>query len=695
MNNQRFINRELSWLEFNQRVLDQAAKLHLPLLERLKFLAISASNLDEFFMVRVGGLWMQKRSGSRIKDPSGLSPSMQLEKIRRRLDGMIQEQYKIWQDYILPELIHENIGPKSLHSLDNTHLANLENWFLELVFPLLTPLAVENDEPPYIPARRLIMLCELLDDSSKTTRQVIVPIPEQVSRRVPIVGDNSDAFIFLEDVIMRFAWHLFPGESIVAQSIFRLTRNGDIVVEDQDALDLAEEMSAMLAERQFSDCIRLEITKDTPRELTKRIRELCKAQPNDTYVLPAPLDLAALMDLSFINGYDQLKTESWLAEASPQIEPNISIFENIAKGDILLNHPFESFEPVLRLLEEAAEDPSVIAIKQVLYRTARNSRIVDALIKAAGNGKQVTVLVELKARFDEARNLVRADELVRAGAQVVYGVKGLKTHAKICLVMRKEYGRIVRYCHFGTGNYNEATAKLYTDISLLSCDNELGADASLFFNAVTGRSKLLSFRKLVPAPTAMKQRLLELIKNESYRAEQGQKAQIIAKMNSLQDVEIIEALYHAAKSGVEILLNVRGICCLKPGSRKEAKNIQVVSIVDRYLEHARIFYFHQGGHPELYIASADWMTRNLDKRIELMIPIEAPKLKARLIKILEAYFKDNQQAYSIDEDGCGRPIMIQPQQKRFRVQEQFWREARRNARSKERERMLTFEPHIP
>jgi polyphosphate kinase len=371
------------------------------------------------------------------------------------------------------------------------------------------------------------------------------------------------------------------------------------------------------------------------------------------------------------------------------------MFETIASGDLMLFHPYESFEPVLRLLEEAASDPDVIAIKQVLYRTAKKSRIINALIKAAENGKHVTALVELKARFDEARNLDRADELQRAGAQIVYGVKGLKTHAKICMIVRRESGHLRRYVHLGTGNYNETTSRLYTDISYLTCKADYGNDASLFFNAVTGRSKLLRFQRLVPAPTTMKPMLLDLISGEAERARQGLPARIMAKVNSLQDPDIIAALYDASRAGVEIKLNIRGICCLKPGDPKHSKNIEVISVIDRFLEHARIFHFLQGGDSEVYIASADWMTRNLEKRVELMIPIAEPTLKRRLIRILETYFNDETQASRILPNGSSTRVTKPTRGKGLRAQEHFYQQAKKAAKAREHERAMTFEPHRP
>ena len=429
------------------------------------------------------------------------------------------------------------------------------------------------------------------------------------------------------------------------------------------------------------------------------VREITGAGSSETYAVDGPLALTDFMSLAFSPGYDHLRDEPWQPQPSPDIDPGESIFDTLADHDVLLNHPYESFEPVLRFVEEAADDPATIAIKQVLYRTASDSRIIDALIKAANNGKQVTVLIELKARFDEARNLMRADELQRAGVQIVYGVKGLKTHAKICLVIRNEDGQLKRYTHLGTGNYNESTARLYTDISYITSRPAYGADASLFFNAVTGRSKLTRFSKLVPAPTHMKPRLLELIAAEGKRAKNGEPASITAKVNSLQDEEIIKALYQASKDGVTIKLNIRGICCLKTATgsrgRKQANNIEVVSVIDRYLEHARIFSFHHGGNPLLFIASADWMTRNLDKRVELMIPIEDKTCRKRLLTILESAFKDNCNSYQILEDGTSRRIIKKKGQKRFRMQEQLQNQAHKSAKARAHQRSTTFEPHTP
>ena len=692
-----FINRELSWLEFNQRVLNEALRGDVPLLERVKFLAITASNLDEFFQVRVGSLMLLQRSGRKKPDPSGMTPTQQLAAIRRRVQQMVEDQYRLFNEVLCKALQEKGIrllNPKALSPAQSDQVAAACH---DSISPLLPPLAVVADEePPRVPALQFAVACRISDNETGTLRHALIPIPDGIGRRVAVSdGSEGVAFVLIEDVVARHAGDLFPGEDVVATACFRVTRNGDIAVQEDEAGDLAGEMEEVLAARKLSDTVRLELPASLPRDLAKVIQETCGAGSQETYRIAGPLALAGFMDLAFLPGFGHLRDEDWTPQSSPELAPGDSIFEAIVRRDVLLHHPYESFEPVMRLIEEAADDPHVVSIKQVLYRTARQSRIIDALIRAAENGKTVTVLVELKARFDEARNLLRAEELQRAGAQIVYGVKGLKTHAKICLVVRREDGRLRRYVHLGTGNYNESTARLYTDISLLTCRPEYGADASLFFNAVTGRSKLLRFQRLVPAPTAMKPRLLDLIASEAERARQGAPARILAKVNSLQDPEIITALYEASKAGVEINLNVRGICCLKTGDAKHSKHIRVVSIIDRFLEHARIFYFHQGGDPDIFIASADWMGRNLERRVELMIPIEDSRARRRLLRILESFFQDNVQSSRILPDGSSERLKPGSGEKKFRAQEYFFKEARRTAKAREHERAMTFEPHVP
>lgn len=692
-----YLNRELSWIEFNQRVLNEALRDDLPLLERVKFLTITASNLDEFFQVRIGGLMLMRRSGRKTPDASGLSPARNLAVLRQRILKMTAQQYSLLTGTLVPALQKAGIHPLQVHELSVEQSAQMTAIFQDSIFPLLTPLAVDPDSPPpIVPALQIIVACRLLDPETRSSRHALIPIPEVLGRRVTVaIPGEGHAFILLEDLIAAHAEQLFPGETVTASTAFRVTRNGDIAVQEEDAIDLAGEMEDVLTARRFADTVRLELRSGVPRDLVRMIHHVTAATPQEVYRVEGPPGMASFMELAFLPGFDHLRDPDWPAQNSPAITPGASMFETIASNDVMLFHPYESFEPVLRLIEEAAEDPDVIAIKQVLYRTARQSRIIDALIKAAENGKHVTALVELKARFDEARNLDRADELQRAGAQIVYGVKGLKTHAKICLIVRRESGHLRRYVHLGTGNYNETTSKLYTDLSYLTCKPEYGSDASLFFNAVTGRSKLLRFQRLIPAPTAMKPTLLDLISGEAERAKQGLPARIIGKVNSLQDPEIINALYKASQAGVEIRLNIRGICCLKPGDPKYSKNIEVISIVDRFLEHARLFYFHQGGNAGVYISSADWMTRNLEKRVELMIPIEESGLKRRLVRILEAYFQDNTQASRLLSDGSSQRIVRTKGQKAFRVQDYFYQQARKAAKAREHERAMTFEPHVP
>ena len=692
-----YLNRELSWVEFNQRVLNEALRDDLPLLERVKFLAITASNLDEFFQVRIGGLMLLRRSGRKTADASGMTPTRNLTALRQRILKMSADQYQLLTATLVPAM--EKAGIRPLHPRDLTisQSGQVEAAFEDLIFPLLTPLAFDPDAaPPVVPALQITVACRLLDPETQRTRYTLIPIPEALGRRVNVtVEGGGHAFVLIEDLVASQAGQLFPGENVVATTAFRVTRNGDIAVQEEDAIDLAGEMEDVLSARRFADTVRLELRSDAPRDLVRVIKTVAATTPQEVYRVDGPPGLASFMELAFLTGFDHLRDADWPAQNSPSITPGASMFETIATQDVLLHHPYESFEPVLRLIEEAAEDPDVIAIKQVLYRTARKSRIIDALIKAAENGKHVTVLVELKARFDEARNLDRADELQRAGAQIVYGVKGLKTHAKICLIVRRESGHLRRYVHLGTGNYNETTSRLYTDFSYLTCKAEYGNDASLFFNAVTGRSKLLRFQRLVPAPTAMKPTLLDLIASEAERAKQGLPARIIGKVNSLQDPDVIAALYKASQAGVEIKLNIRGICCLKPGDPKFSKNIEVISVIDRFLEHARLFHFHQGGNSEVYLASADWMTRNLEKRIELMIPIEEPALKRRLLKVLDAYFLDNTQASRLLPDGSSLRLVRAKGQKVFRVQDHFYQQARKAAKAREHERAMTFEPHVP
>lgn len=689
-----FINREISWLGFNQRVLNQAHRRELPLLERLKFLAISASNLDEFFQVRVGGLVLLARSGKPTPDITGLSPDAQLELIRTRTEAMVQEQYSLMERELLPLMREAGVAPVLMEDLSETQRNTLEAYFLSQIAPLLTPLAMEVDNAPVLPNLSLILGVELANDDSAETRLVAVTLPDSLPRRVHSACLGDEGYVMLEDLVGAFIGHLFEGERLVNLTPLRVTRNGDIGVQEEEGGDFAWEMSQVLVARKFSECVRLELPVGVSPAFAGRLAALVGARDMAIYRIPGYLRLVDFMRMAHEPGNDHLKVVPWSPCYPASVDPSLSMFDNIAQGDILIHTPYESYEPVVKLIEEAAEDPDVLAIKQVLYRTAHGSRFIRALCRAAELGKQVTVLVELKARFDEGHNLAQAERLQRAGVQVVYGVKGYKTHAKILLIVRRENGTLRRYCHFGTGNYNEDTARLYSDLSLLTCDEALGGDASQFFNCVTGLTRIHRFRRLYPSPALMKARLLELLQAEVQRAQRGERAFVHAKMNSLNDKEMMAALEDAAEAGVEIHLNVRGICCWVPGSVKGRRNTRIVSIVDRYLEHARIFCFYNGGEPLVYLASADWMSRNLDRRVEIMVPVEDKKLARRAMDILESCFRDNMQASLIGPAGESSPIVPEKAQP-FRMQEFLQHQAQQHARTRERNSHTSLEPHRP
>jgi len=702
MSPENYINRELSWLSFNERVLEEATRETLPVLERVKFLAITASNLDEFFMVRVGGLQFLKETGKRVKDHSGLTPTQQLTAIRERSLEFIDQQYTLLNQQLLPELRNNGIHRVLPSELTPGQRTYLQEYFNEQISPVLSPIAIEPDEPPLVlPALQIILMSEIHSqsvDKKKHVRHAVFILPAVLPRHItlPTADAGQHAYINIEDVVELFLNVYFPKERVTGTARFRISRNSDITLDDESARDIAAEMEGILEARKQSGTIRLEIENETDvtPTLIKEIQRLCNALPSQTYIIPGELDLRAYFGIASIPGFEKLKTEIWpVAEIQSEVS-DASIFDTIKNGDLLLHHPYESFEPVLDLIEQAANDPSVLAIKQILYRTAKNSRIISALIKAAEAGKHVTVLVELRARFDEARNLERAEDLLNAGAQIIYGVRGLKTHAKITLVMRREAGRLVRYCHFGTGNYNEATAKLYTDVSYLTCRPEYGADASSFFNTVTGRSRFVHFNRISMAPFGLRERLLEMIHSETERAKHGEPAAMMLKMNSLEDAEMIDALYAASKAGVQIQLSVRGICCLKPGVKGLSENIRVISIIDRYLEHARIFWFRQGGSPVVFIASADFMNRNLSKRVELLVPIEDSDARATLLDILETQFKDNTQARVLNKDGSYTLLKPTGKIKAVRTQELFTKQATRRHRPRAQSPDVLV-PHLP
>jgi polyphosphate kinase len=697
-----YLSRELSWLAFNERVLAEATKPSLPLLERLKFLAISASNLDEFFIVRVGSLHLRLAAGDSTPDEGGLLPKQLLAQLRSRCLAFITSQYRILNQQLLPALAAHGIHRPDPRRLSPGQLAFLEAYFHDQLYPALSPIALDPDDASSltIPALRLGIIAAIappappVPDTAAAPRHVILWLPTGFPRFINLPEEGTGvAHINIEELIRLFLPVFFPGETILSSAVFRISRNGDVPVDDAGSRDLASEMAEMLEQRKRTATVRLEIMEGADPSLTSPLRKLSGASDESTFFIPGELDLSSYFSLASLPNFEHLQERSWPPQPCPQIHEDEDIFAAIARQDILLYHPYQSFDTVLRLIESAAADPDVISIKQILYRTAKNSRIISALIHAAEAGKNVTVLVELKARFDEARNLERASELHSAGAQILYGVHGLKTHAKCTLVVRREAGRIRRYVHFGTGNYNEATAKLYTDISLLTCDPDYGADASAFFNAVTGLSLAPAFSKISMAPFTLRHRLLSLIEGERKRALEGAAAHIVLKMNSLQDKEMIDALYQASQAGVEIKVNCRGICCLRPGVPGLSENISVLSTIDRFLEHARIFYFHQGGDPQIFIASADWMSRNLRRRVELLVPVDEPEARDRLIAILEAHFKENVQGHVLSPDGTWAPV-DPGKDKPFRSQEYFHQQALREAKDHEGH-IGMLQPHHP
>lgn len=689
-----YINRELSWIEFNQRVLDEACDDSLPLLERLKFLAITSSNLDEFFMVRVGGLQLLAQGGERKLDPSGWSPEQQLDAVSARVRDMLLQQYECFNAELEPKLAAAGIRRMRMHELNDRQLRPIEQMFDSEIFSILTPLAIADDELPLL-ANQVLHLCVRLQPTAEEPerhRFAVIALGRSVPRFLAVAGVGYN-FVLIEDVVAHFVSRFFPGQDVAEAAAFRITRNADLSLQEDQAPDLISGMSKILEQRKRSDCVRLELANHASATMVDFLRQRLYLDDRDVFLAPGPVDLSAFFPLCDVLGFDILKNPVWTPQESPDAPPGESMFAAIAKRDIMLYHPYESFSPVVRLVEEAAIDPDVLAIKQTLYRTSRNSPIVAALARAARAGKYVTAIVELKARFDEARNIEWARSLEQAGVQVIYGIKGLKTHAKICIVVRREPQGIIRYVHFGTGNYNEATARIYGDVSLLTCNDELGSDAVSFFHSITGYSQPPRFHKLAAAPLGLRKRLLDMIEAETLRARNDERGEIVAKMNSLVDPELIAALYEASQAGVKIRLNIRGICCLKPGLKGVSDNIEVVSVVDRFLEHARVLHFYHGGDNRVFISSADWMQRNLDKRIELLVPVEDNDLRRRLISILGTYFDDNVKGRRLGPEGKWKRAKASGRKKASRSQEVLQHQAEQRTSESKRQDGAVFEPH--
>ncbi len=698
MKESQFINREFSWIEFNLRVLSMAKSAGVPLLERLKFLAITASNLDEFFMVRIGALQMLQSQEVTKKDPSGLSPAEQHAEAARRVREMTASQYSCYGADLEPALAGAGIKRIRPEALDEKQRGHAERVFDGEIFPLLTPVAVASDAEPVLLMNRLLYVAVRLKPDEKNPgkqRLAAIAIPRNMNRFISLPSEQGFSFMLIEDLVTLFAQRLFEGESIMECMPFRITRNADLSVREDQAADLMAQMEQVIVDRQRSECVRLEIDERASATLLAMLQKPARTGDLDTYRCAGPLDLSAFMSIANMSGRDELRYEPWPPQPMAAREPGEDMFNEIARGDILLYHPYDAFAPVLRLVEEAADDPGVTAIKQTLYRTSSDSPVIAALMRAAGRGKSVTAVVELKARFDEERNIEWARALEDAGVQVIYGVKRLKTHSKICMIIRREARGLRRYMHFGTGNYNEKTARLYSDVSFMTCNDELGFDAGSFLNAVTGYSQPRAFHKLWAAPIGLRERLLELIESEIERRRQDQEALIMAKLNSLADPSLIDALYSASRAGVTVKLNVRGVCCLRPGIKGMSENISVVSIVDRYLEHARILYFHQGGEPQVFISSADWMPRNLDRRVELLVPVEDNDCRKRLIAILETCMEDTVNAWKLQPAGSYVPAVPADGKPGMRSQETFYRRAAEEAALFQQARRTMLEPHKP
>ncbi len=651
-----FTNRELSWLLFDKRVLGEAEDQSNPLFERLKFLSITASNLDEFFMVRVASLKDMENAGYTKRDIAGMTPTEQLKELHKEIHGFVEEQYRIFNGQLMPEC--DKIGfhiVRDLSLLSEKELLFVDKYFDETVYPVLTPMAVDSSRPFPLVRNKTLNLAALLSKKSKPKELefAMVQVPSVLPRlvEIPTKTVEETKVVLLEDVIDRNIDKLFLSYDLVSSAPFRIMRNADLTIEEEEAEDLLKEIEKQIKKRQWGQAIRLEIGASMDEALLKRLKEELHIQKESIFAIDGPLDLTFLMKAYGLPGFEKYKTAPFTPQPVPGLSGEYDIFEKIKQGDILMHHPYQSFQPVVDFIKTAARDPKVLAIKQTLYRVSGNSPIIAALAQAAENGKQVSVLVELKARFDEENNIGWAKMLEKAGCHVIYGLVGLKTHCKITLVVRKEEEGIRRYVHLATGNYNDATAKLYTDMGIFTCAEPYGEDATAVFNMLSGYSEPKSWNKLSLAPLWLKDKFLYMIEREKKLALDGRGGRIIAKMNSLCDPDIIAALYDASAAGVSIDLIVRGICCLKVGIPKISENIRVRSLVGTYLEHIRIFYFENGGNSEVYLASADWMPRNLERRVEILFPVEEPASKEYIEHVLDWQLKDNVKARELQADG--------------------------------------------
>jgi polyphosphate kinase len=675
-----YINREQSWLEFNHGVMREGLSPEVPLLERLKFLAITSSNLDEFFMIRVAGLTQQRAAGVRKRDQTGLTPNQQIAAISQRTRRMVEEQTAGIRA-ALTQLREHGLFILEPEEWTAEQKEFLRQNFAEEILPVVTPMAIEELDPrPLLPGLQLqvAVVIATTKDGTTSDKIAVVPVPTQHSRFITVPAEEGQRLARLEDVIAANADLAFPGCRVLATAVFRITRDADVTIQDDDVSDLLNVVEDAVLARRRRGAVRLEISARPDPRIKQWLMTWLDVSSPEVYEIDGMLDATALFQIAGRPGFDQLKIPDW----PPQIPADLigvdDLWQTLQERDVLLFHPYESFDAVVQLVQQAAEDPQVLAIKQTLYRTSGDSPIVRALATAAQNGKEVTALVELKARFDEAQNVNWARRLEDAGCHVIYGIAGYKTHAKALLIVRRETPLIRRYVHLATGNYNDKTARIYSDLGMMTSNRDIANDVAAFFNLLTGYSEAVGWSMLTVEPVRLKERFVELIDREIEVSTPNESGLIMAKVNSLQDPDICEALYRASRAGVQVKLNIRGICCLRPGVKKASENIEVRSIIDRFLEHARIFYFRNGGHEEIYMSSADWMQRNLEKRLEIVFPVVDPALRRRLIRILKTYFADNIQARELMSDGTYVPVPRKGAP--VRAQEKFYLEAVEAAR---------------
>ena len=689
-----FINRELSWLAFNERVLEEANDPTTPLLERVKFAAIAASNLDEFFMVRVASLKQLIDEEEATPDPAGLKPEQQLAAVNDRAHRFVDALYDCTHRRLMPALAAEGIRLLSFDELKPPRQASLRTYFRDAVLPVLTPLAIDVSRPFPLLSSLSLNLAVVLDEAPDQVgrRLAIVQVPAGLTRLVPVPDADGVCFVLLEEIVRAHLAELFPGQAVLESSVIRLARDAELELDDEGGRTHLELVEREVRRRRRSDVVRLEVEAGASDQLVALLVEQVEVEAEDVYRVAGPLDLRVLLGLADLAGFDHLRDPRLQPVDVLAGEQRTDLFSILDERDVLLHHPYDAYEPIIALLAQAADDPDVLAIKQTLYRTSVGSPIIQSLQKAAEKNKQVTVLVELTARFDEERNIQWARALEAAGAHVIYGVRRFKTHAKILLIVRRTAHGLRRYVHLGTGNYNERTARVYTDFGLMTSSQAIAEDATAVFSSLTGYSDPPRLKKIVMAPTELRRRFVKLIDRERRRAEAGQPAQILAKMNSLSDEEIISALYAASTAGVRIALNVRGICTLRPGIPGVSERIEVVSIVDRFLEHSRIFYFLNAGEEAVYLSSADWMTRNLDRRIELMFPVQQADHKERVLHALRAMFRDNVKARVLGPDGTYVRRSVAPGDEPFRVQDYLQQDAQRRAALARESGGVTFVP---